>query len=130
MFDNMTTVSQGSVGLGSAIAYFTAHGYVVSIPLNDNQGYDLIVDKDNHLQRVQVKTTGAKTRGSRTYTVQLKSVHARKSSKNVIRRFTADRADLLYVLVADGTKYLIPAQLADGKTSMSLGSVVEKYKLP
>ena len=38
---------KGNTGLGIAIAYYSANGYTVSIPLNDTQDYDLIVDKDN-----------------------------------------------------------------------------------
>lgn len=38
-----------------AIAYFSTNGYTVSIPLNDTQDYDLVVEKDNILQTVQVK---------------------------------------------------------------------------
>lgn len=34
-------------GLGIAIAYYSTSGYIVSIPLNDTQDYDLIVDKNN-----------------------------------------------------------------------------------
>lgn len=41
-----------------AIAYFSTNGYTVSIPLNDTQDYDLIVEKNGILQRVQVKATG------------------------------------------------------------------------
>ena len=37
-----------------AIAYFSTNGYTVSIPLNDIQDDDLIVEKENLLQRVQV----------------------------------------------------------------------------
>ena len=37
---------KGNTGLGIAIAYYSANGYTVSIPLNDTQDYDFIVDKD------------------------------------------------------------------------------------
>ena len=33
---------QGNIGIGAAIAWFTVHGYTVSIPLTDSQDYDLI----------------------------------------------------------------------------------------
>ena len=81
-FENMAPVQQGSVGLGLAIAYFVSNGFVVSIPLNDNQSYDLIVDK-NGLKKVEVKSTRFKIRNQNVYTVQLKSVRSNKT-KNVI----------------------------------------------
>ena len=45
-----------------AIAYFTTKGYTVSIPLNDTQDYDLVIEKCNKLYTVQVKATGCKTK--------------------------------------------------------------------
>ena len=39
-----TNKEKGNSALGIAIAYFSTNGYVVSIPLNDTQDYDLIVD--------------------------------------------------------------------------------------
>lgn len=45
------------MGLGRAIAYYTANCIPVLLPLNDTQKYDLVVDKDGKLLRVSVKTT-------------------------------------------------------------------------
>ena len=53
---------KGNDGLGIAIAYYSTNGYTVSIPLNDTQDYDLIVDKNNVLKKVQVKATSCKTK--------------------------------------------------------------------
>ena len=47
---------QGNLGLGKAINFFISEGYIVSIPLNDTQPYDIIVDKDGKLYKVSVKT--------------------------------------------------------------------------
>ena len=38
------TKEQGNIGLGVAIQYFTQNLYTVSLPLNDSQDYDLIVE--------------------------------------------------------------------------------------
>ena len=43
-----TNKEKGNSGLGMAIAYFTTNGYVVSIPLNDTQDYDLVIEKDGN----------------------------------------------------------------------------------
>lgn len=53
---------KGNTGLGIAIAYYTSNGYIVSIPLNDTQDYDLIADKENKITKVQVKSTSCKTK--------------------------------------------------------------------
>lgn len=54
MFSNSR--KQGDAGLGQAIAWFTMKGFAVSIPLTDNQDYDLVVEIDGILKKVQVKS--------------------------------------------------------------------------
>ena len=39
------------------VNYFTIHGYTVSLPLNDTQWYDMVVEKDNHFYTIQCKCT-------------------------------------------------------------------------
>ena len=48
---------KGRAGLSLAIAYFGSNGYTVSLPINDTQWYDLIVEKDGIFQTVQCKAT-------------------------------------------------------------------------
>lgn len=47
----------GRIGLVKAIEYFTLKGYTVSLPLNDTQYYDLIVEIDAKFYSVQCKAT-------------------------------------------------------------------------
>ena len=47
----------GRIGLSMAINYFTIQGYTISLPLNDTQWYDLIIEKDGHFETVQCKAT-------------------------------------------------------------------------
>lgn len=47
----------GRIGLSQAINYFTIQGYTVSLPINDTQWYDLIVEKDGIFATVQCKAT-------------------------------------------------------------------------
>lgn len=47
----------GRTGLSMAITYFTLQGYTVSLPINDTQWYDLIVEKDDTFFTVQCKAT-------------------------------------------------------------------------
>ena len=53
----MDNKQRGRIGLSMAINYFTCQGYTVSVPLNDTQWYDLIIEKDNKFQTVQCKCT-------------------------------------------------------------------------
>lgn len=47
----------GRIGLAQAIHYFTLHGYTISLPINDTQWYDLIIERNNVFQTVQCKAT-------------------------------------------------------------------------
>ena len=68
----VTNKQRGNCGLGIAIAYFSTNGYTVSIPLNDTQDYDLLIDKDGKIESVQVKYTSCKTKYG-VYQLALKS---------------------------------------------------------
>jgi len=52
----MNTVSIGDIGEMQALAKFATNLINVSKPLMNNARYDLIIDIDNKLYRVQVKT--------------------------------------------------------------------------
>ena len=47
----------GRIGLSMAINYFTCQGYTVSLPINDTQWYDLIIEKNGKFETVQCKAT-------------------------------------------------------------------------
>lgn len=53
----MNNKQLGRIGLSMAINYFTINGYTVSLPINDTQWYDLIVEKDGIFETVQCKCT-------------------------------------------------------------------------
>ena len=53
--------SIGRIGLSMAINYFTIKGYTVSIPMNDTQWYDMVIEKDGIFQTVQCKATSGDT---------------------------------------------------------------------
>lgn len=58
MFENaINSKKQGDIGMCYAIAYFSKMGYTVNIPITDSQDYDLIIDREGKLLKVQVKTT-------------------------------------------------------------------------
>ena len=56
----LSNKDKGRAGIALAIAYFGANGYTVSLPLNDTQWYDMIVEKNNVFQTVQCKFTASK----------------------------------------------------------------------
>jgi hypothetical protein len=119
MFENMTTGKQGSVGLALCISHFAKRGHVVCLPLNDNQGYDLVVDIDG-LKRIQVKTTSSKSDG-KGYVVQLKSTRVNRT-KNRIKPFDSSLSDFLFIATEDESLYLMPSIVVHGKSSLCLNN--------
>lgn len=109
---------QGNVGLGRAIAYFTTIGCPIMLPLNDTQKYDLVVDIDGRLFKVQVKTSGnLKTSGN--YEVALKNTGG-SSGVSKTRHFDNTSCDLLFVLLADETMLLVPTAEIESKSTWNV----------
>jgi len=131
MFHNCkNTKKQGDVGLGICISHFCSLGYTVSIPLTDSQDYDLIVEfPELGLQKVQVKTTNSKSpRGK--YVVGLRITGGNSKSNFVNKLNTEILYDQLFILTADGDKYLISKDIIkDNKNSINLGESYLQYKI-
>ena len=119
-----TNKEKGNSGLGMAIAYFTTNGYTVSIPLNDTQDYDLIVEKENKLQKVQVKSTGCIGKGNH-YQVALKSCGGTKGT--TYKTIVDTNIDLLFILTEQKEMYLIPKKDINNVSTLSLCKKYEKY---
>ncbi|NEV75633.1 hypothetical protein DYI24_00965 [Rhodopseudomonas sp. BR0C11] len=100
------TKQQGNVGLGLAIAHYVSEMVTVSVPLNDSQDYDLVVDKGGGLKRVQVKTCRMARAGQFEVTL---SMQGGNRKANYLGK-TGDQFsyDILFVVTADGQKYEIP----------------------
>lgn len=115
---------QGNMGLGKAIDFFTSYGVTVSIPLNDTQGYDLIVDINNELKRVQVKTGRYSNGSSNSFLIGLKTAGGNKyysGSKYGIKNFDKSRSDLLFIYTADEKMYIIPIKDINVVSSITVG---------
>ena len=121
-----TNKEKGNTGLGIAIAYYSANGYTVSIPLNDTQDYDLIVDKDNKLKRVQVKATSCKTKYG-IYQVALKSCGGTKGE--TYKTVVDTNIDEVFIVTDKLDIYNIPIEKINNKSTINLCSKYREYKL-
>lgn len=121
-----TNKEKGNTSLGIAIAYYASNGYIVSIPLNDTQDYDLIVDKNNTMKRIQVKSTGCKTKYG-NYQMALKSCGGTKG--NTYKTVIETNIDDLFVLTEDLKIYIIPKEKINNKTTLNLCDKYEKYRV-
>lgn len=108
--------SQGNVGMGQAIAYYTQKGYTVSIPLNDCQEYDLVVEYPDGLKKVQVKTTRTKAPSGK-YIVGLRTMSGYKDKYS----YKIGSYDILFVVTESGqTHEYTSLQLERYKNSLTL----------
>ena len=121
------TKIQGCIGLGQAIAYFTKMGYVVSSPLNDSQDYDLVVEINEKLYKVQVKTTTIKT-GSGYYQPYIKSC-CKNTKKSYIRYADEFKYDYLFVTADNLESWFIPKTVINQKVAVTLNKEFDQYKV-
>jgi len=122
----LTNKDKGNSGLGMAIAYFSTNGYTVSIPLNDTQDYDLVVEKDKRLNTVQVKSTSFKTKYG-IYQVSLKSSGG--TSGKIYKTVIDTNVDLLFVLTKDSDTYLMPIKELKNTSTLNLNENYEKWRI-
>lgn len=122
------TKQQGDIGVAAAMAYYAAKGCVVLTPLTDNARYDLVIERELKLYRVQCKTTKFQTKHG-IYSVLTKTSGGNQSWNKISKYLSKEEIDLLFVLTDAGTMYEFPPEFFDGKGSMNLGKDKEKYKL-
>ena len=113
---------KGRAGLSLAIAYFGSNGYTVSLPINDTQWYDLVVEKDGVFQTVQCKMTG-----SEDNSVVIQSCGGTKGT--VYDSILNHPLDLLFCADIDKNLFLIPVEdlrRAGNTKSVKLNTIPNK----
>jgi PD-(D/E)XK nuclease superfamily protein len=115
----VTTREQGDLGEYSALEWFLSKGVSVAIPFGHSPDWDLGAELDGRLARVQVKTTGC--RRNHRWTVLISTRGGNQSWNGLAKYFDASRCDFLFVLVADGRRWFIPATAVEGRSGLTLG---------
>jgi hypothetical protein len=95
-------------------------GYPVSIPFGEEAPYDLVVDRDGRLERIQVKYADRRDRSVvevRCYSLTI--VNGKAKSRT---HYTAQTIDWLavYDVVTDRCFYIPAAELGTGRTAFTL----------
>jgi len=109
-----TTQRKGDIAVSQAITTFTRYGYDVSLPLTESARYDLVVDIEGILKKVQV-------RFSKSGEVDLRNIHS-NSNGYVLKKAKRGDYDWLYVLKGNGQEFLIKNCL-EGRRSIDPGYV-------
>lgn len=105
--------TQGDLGEFSAMEWLASKGALVWIPLGHSPDVDLMAEFDGRLLRVQVKTStqsATTPKGQGRWRVMIATNGGNQSWSGATKTFDPMRVDLLFVLVGDGRRWLIPAQ--------------------
>lgn len=105
----------GRIGLSMAINYFTLQGYTVSLPINDTQWYDLIIEKEGIFKTVQCKATNTKDQ-----TIDLRETGGTKGKEygNVLAH---DKLDILFCVNSNLNIWIFPIKdLIDAKVKNTI----------
>lgn len=115
----MNTRRQGDLGELSAANWFASRGARVAFPFGHSPDWDLVIELGNRLYRVQVKTSTF-FRAER-WEVGISTSGGNQSWNGVVKRFSPSRCDYLFVCVADGRRWCIPATKVDARCGLLLG---------
>jgi len=119
MFGSVNPRKQGDLGELSAIDWLGARGYPIWLPLGHSPDVDLVTRIDGRLVCVQVKTSTVFRNGRFDVTVCTRG--GNRSWSGLVKHFSSERCDWLFVLVGDGRRWFIPSECVDGASGLRLG---------
>ena len=115
---------QGDLGEASAIDWLTRYGAGVWVPLGHSPDADLVAEVEGSVFRVQVKTSTSQTHtpdGHPRWEVTICTNGGNQSWSGLAKTFDPSRFDLLFALVGDGRRWLIPADAIESNRNLTLG---------
>lgn len=121
MFKN--SKKQGDAGLGQAIAYFTSKGFDIALPLTDSADWDLVVEIDGILKKVQVKTSAQQRGSAMIFGLCVNGGNKSGTSTKLVSEQNWDLLFLYHLITKQSA--LIPHHCVKSETQLNL---TEKYK--
>ena len=101
----LSSKQKGNLTELQCITYFYQLGYHCSIPYGENSRYDFILDVNNHLYKIQVKSCTELKNGN---AIQFSCRSTRVNTKGAVHRFyTSEEVDF-FATYYNGICYLIP----------------------
>lgn len=92
---------------------FIEKGYIVSVPYGNNSRYDLLVDTDSNIYRIQVKHASLNENGS--YTIDTCNKVATTTQRKV-KYYTKEDIDFIASII-ENQLVLLPVELISGSRS-------------
>lgn len=99
------TKTTGELAEAMVLARLLSHGWKVSIPFGEGHRYDLILDRDGELSRIQVKTARI-SNGAVTFKAH--STHAHRGGS--LRNYAGDVEAFCVYCPANGKIYFVPIE--------------------
>lgn len=121
----MNTKERGDLAVGQAINFFIKNKYEVCLPIGDKRDYDLVIEKDGVLQKVQVKFAGLYARGN-VCKVGLRITGGNQSFL-YSKKYKQNAFDLLFVYTEKGEVYLLPWKDVTFRNELSIET--KKYRI-
>lgn len=116
------TQRKGDIAVAQAISSFTKLGLDVLLPLTESASYDLVIDNNGELKRVQVRYTSSGE-------VDLRRIHS-NAQGYVIKKTKENAYDWLFILDHSGREYLIKKCLAGRRSIVPSSEFLLKKQLP
>jgi hypothetical protein len=111
---------QGDAGEASAVSWVLSRGGCVFVPVAHTPShYDLIVDLDGDVLRVQVKTCSRWD--GRRYSVMLCTRGGNQSWNGLVKKLDPLCCDYAFIHVGDGRRWFIPSAEVGGGTAIVVG---------
>lgn len=124
----MNTKEKGNIALSAAIRHYTIQGNPVSIPLSESTKYDLIVEKEGKLYKVQCKYTNCKNKYG-NFVAPLR-VMGGNQSFHTIKVYKEGDFDFLFIETSKGYLYEIPSFVTlKNRNSITLHEKHEEYRI-
>jgi hypothetical protein len=125
----MNSREQGDLGEFSAMELLAEAGARIYIPLGHSPDCDFVADLDGRLLRIQAKTTRYFRNGR--YVAMLCTRGGNQSWNGIAKRLDSTRCDYVFVLTADGRRWLIPSKAVEGTDHVLLGGPkYARYEVP
>lgn len=115
---------QGDTCESFATFYYTSLGCIVSKPLTHSPYYDLIVDTDGVLKKVECKSSRHKP-NEKSYLVELATKGGNQSWNKVVKKIDAKKVDEIFILDGDGYYYVYDSKDLDGKRTVNVNSTLK-----
>ena len=129
MGGNMTSKEKGNIALGRCIQYFTSLGFIVLLPLNDAQDYDIAIDNGKTIDKIQVKYTSQKQK-SNYYICKLYTCgHKDANGKQYEKPINYNNIDYFWFTNELNEDWLIPISELLNNRTITLNKDRDKFKV-